>query len=272
MRLGAAYGDLSYALGKEFSSLHAHGTASSTSVYVIKPLIRNQYNNLNIQIVYDSRYLNDVQTPLQTVVDHKRLDVFSEAFNGDHQGLNGSISSYSMTFSGGSLALDANTSAQDAQTYHTQGRYLKVLATANTLQQMRGRFSLYAALTTQFSDNNMDPEEKLSLGGPTGVRAYPQGEALVDQGALGTAELRYALLDQVRLSIFYDAAVGNQYHSPLPNTSDNRRTLSGVGFGLITQPWHGFTSNASVAWRTSSQPTSAPDARPTFWWQMQESF
>ena len=272
MRVGAAYGDLTYALGKEFTSLHAHGTASSASVYLMQPLIRDQYNNLNIQLVYDSRYLNDVQTPLQTVTDHKRLDVFSEAFNGDHQGLNGSMTSYSMTVSGGSLALDALTNAQDAQTYHTQGLYLKMLSTANTLQPLRGRFSLYAALTTQFSDNNMDPEEKLSLGGPTGVRAYPQGEALVDQGALGTAELRYALREQMHLTLFYDAAVGNQYHSPLPTTANNRRTLSGVGFGLISQPWHGLSSNASVAWRTSSQPTSAPDARPTFWWQLQESF
>ena len=47
----------------------------------------------------------------------------------------------------------------------------------------------------QFSNKNLDSSEQLSLGGITGVRAYPSGEASGDQGYKLTTELQIISLN-----------------------------------------------------------------------------
>jgi hemolysin activation/secretion protein len=47
LKVGAAYSDIHYKLGKEFETLQAHGTATSASVFAAYPFIRSQFRNLN---------------------------------------------------------------------------------------------------------------------------------------------------------------------------------------------------------------------------------
>ena len=51
-------------------------------------------------------------------------------------------------------------------------------------------FFLFSATAGQLADKNLDTAEKFYLGGPGGVRAYPQGEATGDQGYRLSGELR----------------------------------------------------------------------------------
>jgi hemolysin activation/secretion protein len=96
------------------------------------------------------------------------------------------------------------------------------------------------------------------LGGPGGVRAYPQGEGVGDVGLLGTAELRYTLppwgwLAGPQVFAFFDGGTIRINHDPfLP--VQNRISLhgAGVGFNLLTAG--GFAVRGSVAWRIGAEP------------------
>ena len=270
-RVGVAYGDLAYALGKNFAGLQAHGTASSSSLYLMQSLLRGPDDNLSMQVSFDNRYLNDNADATHTA-DNKHINAYSLAFNGDHRGDQGSMSSFSAILTGGQLFLDALSRLQDQAAYQTQGGYFKALLSANTLQGLPDGLSFYGALSAQLANKSLDPAEKMPLGGPTGVRAYPQGEALVDRGVLGSAEIRYALSTRVQTSLFADMAQGYQNQNPLPSDPGNVRSLSGLGVGLLANPGQQININTYLAWRTGPAPTSAPDRKPTVWVQLSKSF
>jgi hemolysin activation/secretion protein len=70
-QVGAAYAQMFYRLGEEFSNLDAHGTARIASVYLLHPLLRSRQANLNLQINVDHKELDDnidltALTPLVT--------------------------------------------------------------------------------------------------------------------------------------------------------------------------------------------------------------
>jgi hemolysin activation/secretion protein len=54
-----------------------------------------------------------------------------------------------------------------------------------------GGFTLYASFSGQRASKNLDSSEEFFLGGPNGVRAYPQGEGAGDEGWLSRLELRH---------------------------------------------------------------------------------
>ena len=75
----------------------------------------------------------------------------------------------------------------------SNGHYDKLSVQAMRLQGVTHTLSLYAAISVQFASKNLDISEKMSLGGSTGVRAYPSGEANGDQGYVLNLELRQRL-------------------------------------------------------------------------------
>ena len=54
-------------------------------------------------------------------------------------------------------------------------------------------YSAFASFSGQMAGGNLDPSEKFYLGGSTGVRAYPSGEAGGSTGQLISLELRRQL-------------------------------------------------------------------------------
>src|SRR3546814_7609040 len=61
----------------------------------------------------------------------------------------------------------------------TAGDFNKLTVQVSRLQALRERLSLFVGIGAQFTDRNLDPSEKLALGGYRAVRAYPSGEVLV---------------------------------------------------------------------------------------------
>ena len=132
-------------------------------------------------------------------------------------------------------------------------------------QGLTGKLSLSAQLRGQWANKNLDSSEKFSLGGASGVRAYPSGEAYGDSGWLGSVELRYAVLPQMAASMFYDAGAVRVNAKPYLLTS-NERSLSGVGIGLAGA-YDAFDWRMTLAWRNGEPSTSEPDKKPRFWAQ-----
>ena len=101
-------------------------------------------------------------------------------------------------------------------------------------------FKYYGSL--QYASKNLDSSEKFSLGGVSGVRAYPSGEASGDEGHKLSLEFQYDLskpemdFDLIG-TLFYDYGKIRQYKdsSNITLTTPNEYTLSGwgVSFDLI---------------------------------------
>lgn len=88
-------------------------------------------------------------------------------------------------------------------------------------------WKLHLTLHGQMTSRALDGSEKLSLGGPYGVRAYPSSEGAVDTGYQASAELQYKLTDELTVGPFFDIGEGTMNK----NIGDHRH-LMGWGLGL----------------------------------------
>ena len=106
-----------------------------------------------------------------------------------------------------------------------------------------------------------------------GVRAYPEGEAYADEGALLTLELRKQLdvsaqaVGQVQLAAFIDAGTVKLHHQAWA-AGEQRRQLGGAGVGVYWTQARDYSVKAFYARKLGSEAsTSAPDKSGRFWVQ-----
>ncbi|MCY1165783.1 Heme/hemopexin transporter protein HuxB [compost metagenome] len=260
LRLGVAYFDTHYRLGREFEALQANGTASSTSVFAAYPFIRSQMKNLSGTIVLEDKKLNDRVDSTATQTG-KKLQVTSLGLAGSLQDAlwGGGINSFDLSLVLGNLNIQSPTAlAIDAASAQTNGSYSRVAYTLGRLQRISNETFLSVSLSGQQAGKNLDSSEKFVLGGLNGVRAYPQGEASGDEGYKGTVELRQALMPNLQGTLFYDFGSIKINKNPFGAPASNSRNLSGVGLGLNAS-FDKVQLRAAVAWRThGGGPTSLP--------------
>lgn len=277
-KAGLAYSALRYALGQEFESLGAHGTAQVASVYGSYPVIRSRHNNLNVGLAFDAKEFQDKVDSSASVTD-KRARVLMASLNGDHSG-GGGFSAYSLTWTAGSIDLQTPAvQAIDALTAHSNGNFNKLGFSAMRLQSVSDTVSLYAALNGQIASKNLDVSEKMELGGMYAVRAYPEGEAYADQGVVLNLEARMLLPKfsqsmpgQLQLIGFIDAGGVTVNKEPWSG-GPNRRTLSGAGVGLNWSDTNNFMVRAYYAFKLGDEVAlSAPDRSGRFWIQAVKYF
>lgn len=266
-RIGAAWSEMRYKLGKDFASLDAGGDAGVGSVHVLHPFVRSRVLNLYGQARYETKKLVDRVGITATQTD-KTLDNWTVGINGDRtDGFGGGgTNSFALSYTSGKLGLDATSLAIDVATAQSNGRFGKTGASFQRLQRLTGATTFYFSYAGQWADKNLDSAEKFTLGGVTGVRAYPQGEATGDEGQLVTAELRWRANDSWQLTGFYDDGQMNTNRNPWI-AGNNARHLSGAGVGATFNTGK-VSVNMSVAWRTGTgSPTSDTDRAPRAWLQ-----
>lgn len=246
-KLGAAISRMEYQLGKDFASLKAEGSADQNDIYVLHPFIRGRNLNLYGQIGYSYKQLLNEANGITS--SDKKLDVFTAGFSGDSRDgmMGGGINNFGLALTRGDLALnwaDAESIDYDGGNGpRTAGGYNKLSYNLSRLQRVSDRASLYLAISGQNASKNLDSSEKLILGGPSGVRAYPVGEAAGDQGYLINAEARWDLPGQTRFGMiqlvgFIDTGhitLNKQPWSGWEGTNPNLKnsySLSGAGVGV----------------------------------------
>ena len=274
--LGVAYTALDYELGKEFKPLKAHGTARIWSLYGSYPLIRSRKTNLYAGGACDAKTFVDETDVPPTRIDKKVNVCAASLYGHHHDGLGaGGLTSYSLTGSAGEVDIRTPAAlAVDQLGPRTNGDFGKLAYSASRLQNITDRFSLFAGIHGQFASKNLDISEKMSLGGPYGVRAYPVGEAYADEGYIVNLEARYRLPKlfqdmpgQMHLVGFVDAGEVKINKDPwLP--IDNHRSLSAAGFGLTWAEFNNFSLSAYWAHRLGNErATSGPDSSSRVWVQ-----
>lgn len=264
-QVGAAWSEMRYRLGKDFVNLESHGRASIGTLYALHPVIRGRLTNLEAQLAYDRKHLDDDIDSTSTY-SRKELDVFTFGLSGDHvDGIGGGgLNRGSLALVTGKLKLDETNLALDQTGHRTAGHYAKLALNASRLQRLTDDFSLSASLRAQAAGKNLDSSEKMALGGAQAVRAYPQGEASSDDAWLAKLELRYALNSDWQATLFYDGAQGKSNHSPIAADTNNVRRLAGYGVGLACST-QTLSLQLSIAWRDGKQPTSDVDRAPRAW-------
>ena len=278
---GIAYTALEYRLGKEFAPLQAHGTVEIASVYGSYPLIRSRNTNLYALAGFDAKTFQDKVDVIPSVTD-KKAHVWWLGLHGNHFDSlgGGGASSYSLTQSFGDLDIETPAArAVDAATARSNGQYQKLAFYVARLQRVTERVSLYGSINGQFASKNLDISEKMGLGGPYAVRAYPVGEAYSDEGYVATLEARLLLPKfsegmpgRMHLVGFADTGRVTRDKNPWA-PGENHRTLSGAGVGLTWADYNNFMVNAYWAHKVGNETaTAAPDKNGRFWIQVVKFF
>ena len=260
LRLGAAYFDTRYRLGKEFASLNAHGKANSASVFATYPFIRSQQSNLSGSANLEQKNFTDVVDRTATTND-KQARLLNLGLTGNRQdGLGGGgFNSLDLSLVFGRLNIKSpGALAIDAASAQSNGSYTRLSYAISRLQRLNESNQLSVSLSGQQASKNLDSSEKFALGGANGVRAYPQGEGIGDQGYLATLELRHEFSNVLQGTLFYDTGSVTINHNQYGTPAANSRTLGGVGVG-VNAALKGIQVKASLAWRTQGgDPTSVP--------------
>ena len=262
LRAGAAYTGTTYELCCEFSALGARGDAQTATLSALYPVLRSRDANFYLAATYDWRHFFD-ETIVATTSD-KKANVATLAGSGDFRDSvgGGGLSNYAVGVSSGRLNLDGHAPARalDDATARTHGDYTKASYSFARQQRLGERLSLYGALAGQLASKNLDSSEKFVLGGPFGVRAYPTGEAVGDEGLLANLELRHEFRPGLQLAAFLDHGEIRLHREEWPgwqgaNTRiTNRYGLSGYGLGLSWNQPASFSVRASVAHRIGENP------------------
>ena len=274
LRFGAQASNSEYHLGGLFSSLDAHGNALQGGLYARYPLWLAPQAHADLQLGVDRHWLEDV-TGAASLTNDKRDDTLSLSLSG---GLTETwlgqlaIDTFRVAGEEGTLRLQtASILASDRLSAKTDGEFRKLDLSVSREQQLARRVSLYLSLTSQFSSRNLDGSEKLSFGGLGGIRAFPAGEAIGDEGWINTNELRVNLLQRLQWTAFYEHGMSRSNRSPFTEKVPNNRHLAGFGTGFNAS-LASMTVAASAAWRVTGPATSDIDHRPRLWLQAFNSF
>lgn len=253
LRLAAHASTLGYELGGSYKALNAEGKAHTGGLTLSYPLVRQADRNLNASLGYEHRRYDDDM--LDMALRRHRINAFTLGLSGDiHDNLGaGAITWGSMQLTHGSLNIrDVNHDrTADAATAQSHGSYTKLGWSLSRLQALAPSWQIQANANGQFASSNLASSERMSLGGPHQIRAYPVNEASGDQGMVLQLELQKNLAPGWQAVAFYD--VGHiQQHKKIWtgwNTGShqpNRYTLQGAGLGVSWRS-SGWILNASVA-------------------------
>lgn len=274
-RAGVAVSRMGYQLGGEFAALDASGTADTLGLSASYPVLRSRGNNLSLQAALDAKRLRD-EVGSASFSSRKRATVLTLGVTADRSDgfAGGGFTAYSVNLTAGRLRLEGDARAADAASAQTDGRYAKLNLGVQRLQSINGQTSLLLSFNAQWAGKNLDSSEKMGLGGPAAVRAYPPGEASSDEAQLITLELRRALDARWQATAFIDAGHGKANKQAwAAATGAPTRTLRGAGFGLNWNHESGWSLRASYALRLGHEPATAePSGSGRFWLQASKSF
>jgi hemolysin activation/secretion protein len=273
---GVAYTHMAYWLGGIYTSLSATGTADVGSAFATYPLLRSRTANVSTLVDFDHKSFRDDQRTAGLRAD-KTARVVSVGVNGSVQDalLGGGVTTFDATYFGGRLNLqDAAAHAADASTTRTDGSYSKLSVSGSRLQRLDDVWSLYGGVSGQAANKNLDVSEKMELGGVNAVRAYPEGEAYGDQGAVANVEARYDLPrweqvgGQPQLVAFVDGGRVFLNHRNWTEQPD-RRTLGGAGLGFNLSSDRNYAFKCFWAHKAGTgRALSQPDSGSRFWLQL----
>ena len=268
-RAGVSASYLTMDIDPSVTQYNLNGESTLLSGFASYPLLRSARRNLYLALNYDNKHL--INTFSGVNENDRSINLVSFSTYGDMIDPWQGRSEAGLTLSGGNLDLSANPDYQlrDANSANTEGYFAKANVNVSRLAAFGNwpEWSWYTRVSAQIASKNLDTAEKFQLGGPSGVRAYPVGEGLGDDGWLATLELRRQLLDTAYGSlqgfVFVDGGGISQYsdvwQGALPSNSPNNYVLGGGGVGVTYKYKEWASVSASLAHKIGSNPNQTID-------------
>lgn len=259
LRLGANLSYMTYRnVLSDFAAAEPKGLSTVLGITALYPLIRSRTRNVYLNAELDQKYFNNQSRGLggefATSSDY-RINVLYLSVNGNqYDGWGGGgLSGGALNLGIGSVKLSNSPSyAYDQSGYQTHGGYSRLRWNLNRTQTLNGKTSFYVAASGQFASKNLDSSEKFFLGGPYGVRAYPNNEGSGSEGKMLNIELRYQIVEQLNVAAFYDWGQITQNKRNL--TGDEGNPLSALnsfnlsGYGLQLSWRGGIPASINFIW------------------------
>jgi hemolysin activation/secretion protein len=264
LRFGINTSHLAYnVVTPESAALDIRGTAQTTGLEASYPVLRARSANLNLLANLDHKAFDNWTNTGSTnsyTINVAMLSLNANAFDGLS---GGGANSASLALLAGSVDLtDSANQAADAASTQTEGRYHKWKLSLSRNQSISDALSLYTQYSMQGADRNLDSSEKLTLGGPSGVRAYPGGEGSGAEGKTFSLEVRLRLPEGLNLSAFYDwaqiTAVNRINTSPSGNTLSELNAMSLRGYGLSLSWVSSFGGQFKATWARRNGDNPSP--------------
>ena len=260
LKANLSYTGMYYNLIKDISSLDMDGWSHTLDAGLSYPILRSRKVNLTTTLGYELKLLRDRSS---------NVDLYNKILNSGILGFHGDeydtlLGGGYTTFNVGATLGDMDERKADISITKVEGTYTHFNFGLARLQRLIDRLTINASYTGQLSLDNLDSSEKIILGGPNGVRAYPVGEASGDEGHLFNVDLRYDLpipsdWGLLQLSGFYDAGQITLHHDVWLNsintaTDKNEYWLQGAGVGILYVYKNIFSLRGSWAHTIDSNP------------------
>ena len=225
------------------ASANAYGTATTSGLDVSYPWLRTQQNNVNWNLSYDHKQFDNSANSATTTYLINSINTALSATQMD-QWMGGGLNAQNLSWTSGH-------STQD-------GTYHKLNLSISRMQNLAANVTLSMAVSSQFARQNLDSSEKFYLGGATGVRGYPSGEAGGSEGSLLSLELKHRVQNVLTFSVFYDQGwvkVNHDNNITSPS-SPNSYALKAYGISAAWQPKPNLELKTTVSTRIGSNPAS----------------
>ena len=254
-RAGTSYSALHYKLGGSAAASNSEGNAEVAEVWVKHPLMRTRNINLYGQLKLDQLTLRDHRLNSTSNSDRSLING-AVVFNGDlrESALLGGVETFEAGLTSGSVSYDNANYVGDAT---TKGNFSKLNLNVTALQRISDSNSAFLLVSTQFASKNLDPSQKMIVGGTNTVRAYDSGSISGDSGYLVSAELRHDLGEfygKWNGTLFVDGARVTVNTNVISPGSNNAATLMGVGAGVNWFGTNNYTASAYLATPIGSTP------------------
>ena len=273
LKLGASLSHLNYQVVNHLeTAIYQSGDAAKKSVELIYELVNEPGQISSLGLHYVSKSINSIGLNLadsasmtSRVPSLEWKGMLREMIPG------GAVFTYNTTYSYGHV--DTSGSSTMGGLEVPEGLFNKLRFDGTVMQPLGGLGSVFGRLTLQKSDKNLDPSERLYLGGPLGVRAYGVGEGVGSEGGLLSLEFRQRLDASTTLSEFYDWGGVRQVNDVNPTT-----VLKGYGLSLSQDMGGGVTLKGTWARGAGKHPQPSPQEgdgqydRNRFWLSMESRF
>lgn len=218
-----------------FAALDPHGDATTFDMKLSYPLIRQQSASLFLTVGYNYKLLKDYTSAGETGdTDVGSFMVGLSGFVADSF-LGGGQSSFNVGLSAGGADLSGNAGAfaADQVGRGVDGGYSKFTFNFSRQQPLSQQWLLLVNLNAQLANTNLQSSERFTLGGISGVRGYPSGEASGDDGYVLSLNLAYQVNPQLTVLSFYDHGhVRVNHDNSVLNSTQNSYQLDGAGVAV----------------------------------------
>jgi hemolysin activation/secretion protein len=210
---------------KEFTN-EPRGRSSVFGVDANYPLYNGKRGGVNLEASFDRKKFVNQSLGLENEkyedVSKYKVNLLSLVLTGNYSDnfLAGAVSSSNINIANGRVDMGDSVESHKTNDYaesNTQGRFNRVRWAFNRNQFLTDTWVLSFDATRQWAGRNLDPSERLYLGGINGVRAYPTSEGFGSEGYLMKLELRKFLPYNLSASLFIDDGKVKQYVNSMRN-------------------------------------------------------